>query len=124
MHPVDTPEKREGMKHDMLKINRQIHQYQRYPNGQPIGEVEMIQEAPSVLMSEESNTCRHQRKEKAGCQVVEKNDTQVTGPTEFPGETQDSARDQDFPDNHKKKDAEEEAKSCQNFIIHGNRKEQ
>ena len=43
MHPVDTPEDPEGMKQDMLKIDRQVHQYQRYPKGQQMGEVEMIQ---------------------------------------------------------------------------------
>ena len=43
MHPVNTPEDSEGVKHDVLKIDRQIHQHQRYPKGQPIREVEMIQ---------------------------------------------------------------------------------
>ena len=100
MHPVDTPEDPKGMEYDVLKIDRKIHQYQRHPKFQPSGEIELIQEAPPAFVSEESKRYRHQWKEEAGCQAVEKNDTQVSGPAEFPGKTQDSARGQDFPANH------------------------
>lgn len=81
----------------------------------------MIQEAPSAFTGEEGNTHRHHRKEEAGCQVVEKNDTQVAGPAEFPGKTQDSARGHDFPANHQQKDTEKEAEACQDFVIHADR---
>ena len=108
------------MKHDVLKIDRQIHQQQRCPKGRPIGEIEMIQEAPASFMSEKRNTYRHQRKEEAGRQVVEQNDAEVVGPAEFPGKTQDSARGRGFPGAHQNKDGEEESEPYQNFVAHGN----
>lgn len=117
MHPVQTPKCRYGMEQNMLKIDRQIKRKDRDDDGCPTGNVYLIQETPTVFLSNRGQSNGGHWKHKPDKQRVYRDQRKIVRPTQKPGNLDSPAWNCQLPNRHANQHAKENREADGRFLL-------
>ena len=109
VHPVQPPQGRHGVDHDVLQPDDEVHGDHRQRHGDQERHLEVVDEAPAVFRAESRHAHRRQREDEAQQHRVEHHQAQVAGPAQGLGYGQGAARRGYFPESDQGEHAQEKS---------------
>ena len=115
VHAVQPPQRRHGVKHDVLEIDDQIEHDDRERHLEPEGQRDQVEQAPAAFRRQQRQPDGRQRKDQPDQNRVERHDADIAVPAQpaRPGER--PARRSDLPQRHQGEDAEKETEPDRRF---------
>ncbi len=111
MHPVQAPQDRHRVHHDVLQPDDEIHGDHRDRNGKPERDLEVIEQPPALRGREGRDAHRRRGEQQPQQDCVQGYQPQVVHPAYGLGDRQRPARGQHFPQRHDGEDAEKETEA-------------
>ena len=111
MHAMQPPQRRHGMKEDMLEIDREVEDDDRGNDADPRRKRHQVEQAPSARFGKESKADGGGRKYKADEQRVRHHDAEIVGPAPAASDRLFASWPDEFPDRHHGEDAAEGAQA-------------
>jgi len=107
---VEPPEERNGMKHDVLKIDGEVKDQHTQAQIQSIREWKLIQKAPTLPSSQESQSHQGEGKDQANKNGINQYKAEITHPPRRLGCGQWATGCKKLPDGHDDQNSNEKSK--------------
>jgi len=106
VHPVQPPERGHGVKHHVLKVDREIQDQHRDHDGEPDRRVDVVEETPAALLRHHREADREDRETEPQKRRVQHHEREIVRPADDPWNLPTSARCRDFPERHGRQNAQ------------------
>ena len=70
MHPVQAPQRRHGMEHHVLQPDEKIQNHDRGKHGQPVRDLDVIEQAPAMFIRNSGHAHRGSRKDRRNTKLL------------------------------------------------------
>ena len=111
MHPVQAPQQRHRVEHDMLQIDGKVECDHRQHECPPVRHLDGVQQSPAAFGGQQGESDRCQRKQQAQDQAVQRHQREVVQPAHPPWQQPCPPRCNRLPDRHQDEHAEERAQA-------------
>jgi len=103
---VEPPQRGCEVKEDMLEVDEKIEDDNARDDGQPVGDLDTVEETPASLRRDQGKSYRHQGENDANDQSADGHDTEVIKPAHRFGRCQESAGHPAFQEGKRKQRSE------------------
>lgn len=114
--PVQAPEQGDGVDHDMLQVDDEIHRHHGDDDRERKRDRNGVEQSPTLLLGEQRHAHRGCRKEQAQNHCIERDETEIVDPARTLGNSELTARRVDLPQSDDRKHAEKENQTDREFV--------
>ena len=111
VYPVQSPQERHGVHHDVLKPDHEVHDDHRGRHGNPEWDLEVVQQPPAPAGGKGRRTHRRGREQKTQQQGIECHQPDIVRPAHGLGDRQRPAWGQHLPWGHDGEDGEKKTET-------------
>jgi hypothetical protein len=115
VHPMQPPEPRHRVEHDMLEVDREVQQQHRDDDSHPDRHVDVVEQSPATVLGHDRKADRDDGKRKPQDDRVDHDERKVVRPTDHPRDFSPPAGCRDLPQRHRRQNTQKGGKADRRF---------